>query len=47
LIVNTLNILINIIIIINFGSEQEPTTYSFERGYGISDIVKAKNFMAS
>ena len=30
----------------NFGSEQEPKAYSFERGYGISDSVKAKNFMA-
>lgn len=32
---------------INFGSEQEPMVYSFERGYGISDTVKANNFMAS
>jgi len=32
---------------INFGSEHEPMAYSFERGYGISDTVKAKNFMAS
>jgi len=32
---------------INFDSEQEPMAYSFERGYGISDTVKAKNFMAS
>jgi hypothetical protein len=32
---------------INFGSEQEPMAHSFERGYGVSDTVKAKNFMAS
>jgi hypothetical protein len=32
---------------IHFDSEQEPMAYSFERGYGISDTVKAKNFMAS
>jgi hypothetical protein len=32
---------------INFGSEQESMASSFERGYGISDTVRAKNFMAS
>ena len=32
---------------INFGSERLPMSYSFERGNGIADSVKAKNFMAS